>query len=192
MKNALHVSKPTSIKRPTATQWRRVLRHYRHGLKPCPDSEYHFYHRTVRRCPECEKGSDVENNVMRAFYEEEKRRPIDFLIQGNRLVNKSLLALLFVGLIVLVHLVYSESPAVQATVNLATIRNNLVSIGSVSYYMAAAVWIGVSVLWILVVFVNLFMPKRMSKLRRHLIWKNIKSNVAYASMLIMIGVGVSL
>ncbi len=191
MKNALFVSKPTSIKRPSASQWHHLINKYNHGLRPCHDSEYHYYHKSVRRCPACEKGKNTENDAMRAFYEEERTQPIDFLIQGNRIFNKGLLAVALLGILVLLHHLAISPMHGDGYGSIAfqtVLEGGLRYLNSVYLYLASAVWLVVTCLWILIVFVNLFLPKRISKLRRKFIWKNIKTNMAYASILIAMGV----
>ncbi len=191
MKNALHVTKPTAIKRPSASQWQHVLHKYQRGLRPCHDSEYHHYHKSVRSCPECEKGKTTDNDAMRAFYEEERTRPIDFFIQGNRIFNKGLLAALFLGLLLLVHhldlTAYHPSATGPITVD-TVLAGSLGYLNRFALFMASSLWVVVSLLWIIIVFINLFMPKRISKIRRRYIWKNIKTNMAYAVILVVMGV----
>ncbi len=181
MKKALHIEDPPHIKRPSPTRWERLLGKVERGLKACEKSAYHRYHRRMRSCSVCAEEQAEKNADKRAFYKEAEKRPVDYAISSNRLVNKGLLAAALLGLLFWVntHGTIGVEALDAFADNLATIQ---------VYFEVGLLFALVALIWVATLIVNIFRDRRISKSRRRLIWKNVRGNLIYASLFIVVGV----
>ncbi|MDO9629313.1 MAG: hypothetical protein Q7I99_05370 [Acholeplasmataceae bacterium] len=99
MKKALIVAKPEKINRTSPSEWQSVLSRLSFESKKCLDSEYHYYHQSMTKCPVCGTNDTKDHTKMRQYILENKKGAVHVLLFTNKILNHLILSSLIILMI---------------------------------------------------------------------------------------------
>jgi DNA-binding helix-hairpin-helix protein with protein kinase domain len=96
MKKALHVTNPLKINRTSPSEWSNILSRMLFESRQCLESEYHYYHQNITKCPTCSITNNADHNLVRRFVVEYKKGVVHHLLYTNKFFNYMLVSLMIV------------------------------------------------------------------------------------------------
>lgn len=103
MRKSLYVKDPNKIKRPSPSAWIRTLTLLSLDLQKCSVSEYHYYHKSLAKCPVCFEKEAKGHDAMRQFLYAYKTNVIDRFTSLNGFFNQVIVIALMLYSLYLLH-----------------------------------------------------------------------------------------